>query len=253
MFFAGMNFALHYRLLRGRALSVFRDTELRVYASIIVIATLLVAAGTWRTSIAMLPGAGLPDGFDGHVGPLEALRHAAFQVVSIVTTTGYASTDYELWPALSTGILFLMFFVGGMAGSTGGGVKVMRHVLLFKNSFREIKQLVHPQAVMPIRMNDQVVSSDVMRNVLSFAVLYFALIALGTASMALFGLDLLTAFGAAVTCIGNVGPAFGTIGPTENYGHFSAPAKWTLSLLMMAGRLEIVTVLILFVPTFWRR
>ncbi|HEX7071720.1 MAG TPA: TrkH family potassium uptake protein, partial [Rhodothermales bacterium] len=253
MFLAGMNFALHYRLVRGRAGSVFRDTELRAYFAIIVVATLFVAAGTWRTTIALLPGAGLPAGFEGYAGPLEALRYAAFQVVSIVTTTGYASADYELWPALSTGILFLMFFVGGMAGSTGGGVKVMRHVLLFKNSFREIKQLVHPQAVMPIRMNDQVVPPEVMRNVLSFAVLYFGLIALGTAVMALFGSDLLSAFGAAITCIGNVGPAFGTIGPTENFGHFSAPAKWTLSFLMMAGRLEVFTVLILFVPTFWRR
>ena len=253
MFLGGMNFALHFRLIRGKAITVIRDTEFLVYASVTVIATILVAAGTWGATIAMLPGAGLPSEFEGYAGPIQSLRYAAFQVVSIMTTTGFATGDYELWPPLATGVLFLLFFVGGMAGSTGGGMKVLRHVLLFKNSFKEIKQLVHPQAVMPIRLNGQVVSAEVMRNVLSFAVLYFGLIALGTGLMALLGLDLLSAFGAAVTCIGNIGPAFGSLGPTENYAHLNASAKWVLSFLMMAGRLEIFTVLILFVPTFWRK
>jgi trk system potassium uptake protein TrkH len=136
---------------------------------------------------------------------------------------------------------------------TGGGVKIIRHVLLFKNSYREIKQLLHPQAVMPLRLNDRVVPQEVMRNVLSFIVLYFSLIGAGTLMMGLLGLDLLTAFSATFSCVGNVGPAFGSLGPAENYAHLPAVAKWLLSVLMIAGRLEIFTVLILFSPAFWRR
>ena len=132
-------------------------------------------------------------------------------------------------------------------------MKVVRHVLLFKNAYRDIKQLIHPQAVMPVRMNGKVVPAEVLRNVLSFIVLYFALIALGTGTMALLGTDLLTSFGATISCVGNIGPAFGTLGPAENYAHLHAGGKWVLALLMMAGRLEIFTVLILFVPAFWRQ
>jgi len=140
-----------------------------------------------------------------------------------------------------------------MAGSTGGGVKVIRHVLMFKNSFKEIKQLIHPQAIMPIRLGERVVPPEVMKNVLSFSVLYLGLIGVGTMSMAFFGIDLLTAFGATLSSVGNVGPAFGTLGPTENYAHLPDMAKWVLSFLMMAGRLEIFTAIIVFVPAFWRR
>lgn len=253
MFIGGMNFALHYRMLRGQAITVVRDTELRVYAAIVAVATLLVALGTWRTSISPLPGGGLPGPFEGFASGLEALRMAAFQVVSLISTTGFATANFELWPPLATGVLFLLLFVGGMAGSTAGGPKVLRHILLFKNSFREVNQLVHPQAVIPIRLNGAVVPPEVMRNVLSFAVLYFGLIAIGTGVMALLGVDLLTAFTAVASCIGNVGPGFGSVGPAENYAHFSSTGKWVLSFLMMAGRLEVFTVLILFVPTFWRR
>jgi trk system potassium uptake protein TrkH len=140
-----------------------------------------------------------------------------------------------------------------MGGSTGGGVKVIRHVLLFKNSFKEVNQLIHPHAVMHIRLGDRVVSQDVMRNVLSFMVLYLGLVGLGTFCMALFGLDMPTAFGAALSSVGNVGPAFGNLGPAENYASVSAIGKWTLSLLMLAGRLEIFTLVVLFVPAFWKR
>jgi len=132
-------------------------------------------------------------------------------------------------------------------------VKVVRHVLLVKNSFREVKQLVHPQAILPIRLNGNVVPKDVMGNVLSFIVLYLGLFFAGTLVMAALGLDLMSAFGAALSCIGNIGPAFGTMGPTENYAHVPALGKWVLSFLMVAGRLEIYTILILLAPTFWRR
>jgi trk system potassium uptake protein TrkH len=249
MFLAGMNFALHFRLLRGEAITVVRDVELRVYAGIVLGATLVILAGTWvPLQNALQPGAELTYG-----GLVEALRHSLFQSLAIVTTTGYATADYELWTPLAQAGIFALFFVGGMAGSTGGGVKVVRVILMLKNSFKEIKQLVHPQALLPIRLGGRVVSSEVMRNVLSFMVLYVGLLGAGTIALMMCGIDVLSAFSAAASCVGNIGPAFGEFGPSENYASVPAAGKWILALLMMAGRLEIFTVLILFVPTFWRR
>ncbi len=183
----------------------------------------------------------------------DALRYSAFQAAAIITTTGFGTADYEVWPPLAVGVLLSLFFVGGMAGSTGGGVKVVRVLLILKNSFREMRQLVHPQAILPIRLDHRVVPDGIMRNVLSFIVLYVGLIGLGTLVMAFLGLDWMSALTATFSCVGNVGPAFGTMGPTENYTHVPALGKWVLSLLMMAGRLEIFTVLLLFTPGFWKR
>ncbi|MEX0599130.1 MAG: potassium transporter TrkG, partial [Rhodothermales bacterium] len=229
-------------------------TEFRVYVAIIAVATMVVALATWEPMVAMLPWAGRDAVvFGGYAEPLDALRTAAFQVVAIVTTTGFGTADYEIWPPLGIGLIFLLFFCGGMAGSTGGGVKIIRHVLMFKNSFREIKQLIHPSAVIHVRLNGDVVPRDVLSNVLSFIVLYIGGIGVGTAIMFGVGLDVTSAFGAAMSAIGNIGPAFGTLGPTENYAHVPGFGKWMLSLLMMAGRLELFTVLILFAPAFWRR
>ncbi len=253
MFLAGMNFALHYRLIRGQAITALRDTEFKVYLGIVLLATLLITLATWSTTDDFLPTDELTQRFEGYATFGEALRYGAFQAVSIITTTGFGTADYEVWPAVSVGIIFILFFVGGMAGSTGGGVKVIRQILLFKNSFREIKQLIHPSAVIPIRINGKVVSRDILSNVLSFIVLYFGLIFIGTFILGLLGVDVLSAFGASMSSVGNIGPAFGTFGPTENYAHLPALGKWVLSIMMMAGRLEIFTVLILFVPAFWRR
>ena len=183
----------------------------------------------------------------------DALRYSAFQAAAIITTTGFGTADYEVWPPLAVGVLLALFFVGGMAGSTGGGVKVVRVLLILKNSFREMRQLVHPQAILPIRLDHRVVPDGIMRNVLSFIVLYIGLIGVGTLAMGFLGLDWMSAFSATFSCVGNVGPAFGAMGPTENYTHVPALGKWVLSLLMMAGRLEIFTVLLLFTPGFWKR
>ena len=182
-----------------------------------------------------------------------SLRYAAFQAAAITTTTGFGTADYELWPPLAMSILFALFFVGGMAGSTGGGVKVVRVLLILKNSFREFKKLLHPQAVIPIRLDHRVVSDSIMKKVLSFIVLYIGLIGVGTLIMGFLGLDLMSAFSATFSSVGNVGPAFGTFGPTENYAHVPVAGKWVLSFLMMTGRLEIFTVLMLFTPYFWKR
>jgi trk system potassium uptake protein TrkH len=303
MFLAGMNFSLHYAMLHGNFEAPWKSQELRVYASVILIATALMTIVLWQP---VQPAVPPPVTLDGEVvvqeGPereadgvaadeatteqgdrtgaeemggaaelgetdepvtgrtvvryegfWDTLRYAAFQATAIVTTTGFGTADYELWPPLAVGVIFSLFFVGGMAGSTGGGVKVVRVVLILKNSFREMQQLLHPQAVLPIRLDHRVVPEGIMRNVLSFIVLYIGLIGAGTLVMGLLGLDLLSAFSATFSCVGNVGPAFGTFGPTENYTHVPVVGKWVLSLLMMAGRLEIFTVLVLFAPGFWRR
>lgn len=254
MFLAGMNFALHYRALKGKPITVFRDTEFRVYASIVGIATVLLTVAIWAPFDRLLPvDPDMTHAIVRYESFPEALRLAAFQATSIVTTTGFGTADYEVWSPFAIGILFLLFFIGGMAGSTGGGVKVIRHVLMFKNSYKEIRQLIHPQAVLNVRLGNQVVSQDVMRNVLSFIVLYLGLIGFGTLGLAAGGVDILSSFGGTISAVGNIGPAFGTLGPAENYAHLPAMAKWILSFLMIAGRLEIFTVLIVFASAFWRR
>jgi trk system potassium uptake protein len=249
MLLAGVNFALHYHLLHGR-LRVLRSEELRAYLGVMLLATVL-----YRPGAGVLPGphGDQPPTATAYDSALDAARIAAFQAVSIVTTTGFGTDDYERWPALALGVVFMLFFTGGMAGSTAGGIKMIRHVLLVKNSYRELNQLLHPQAVFPLRMDHRVVPADVLRNVLSFIVLYLLLILFGTLVMAMLGFDLLSAFGAAASCVGNIGPAFGAFGPVETYAEVPAVGKWVLSFLMVAGRLEIFTLLVLLAPGFWRR
>ncbi len=240
MVLAGINFALHFRLLRGQILTFRKDTELKVYLWILLVATVLI---TWAN---VLPGGGYES-----IG--ESIRAGAFQAAAIVTTTGFGTADYEVWHPLAVAVIFLLFFTGGMAGSTGGGIKIIRLVLLVKNSLKEIKQLIHPNAVIHVRLNDKVVSQEIMRNVLSFFVLYILLLGAGTLVLAATDLALLSAFSVTLSAVGNVGPAFGDFGPTENYASISSFGKWFISFLMMAGRLEIFTVLILFSPSFWKK
>ena len=264
MVLAGMNFALHYQLLHRNVTGVVKNEELRVYLAILAAATVLLTLSLWTPTGGLLPGAVTLDGAvvaEAEAGRAvvhyesfpEALRYGAFQAASIITTTGFGTADYEVWPPLAIGILFALFFVGGMAGSTGGGVKVVRVLLILKNAFRELRQLVHPQAILPLRLDHRVVPEGIVRTVLSFVVFYVGLIGLGTLLMGFLGLDLWSAFSATFSCVGNVGPAFGTMGPTETYTHVPAAGKWVLSFLMMAGRLEIFTVLLLFTPAFWKR
>jgi len=249
MYLAGVNFVLHYRVLKGETGRLLRSTEFKTYTAVILGAAVVVAMSTWQPVMRLMR----TESFAGFESLGEALRSGFFQATSIVTTTGFGTADYVLWPPLALTVIFALFFVGGMAGSTGGGIKVIRHVLLFKNSLREIKQLLHPNAVLPLRLDDHVVTPDVMRNVLSFAFFYLGLIVFGTVVLAWMGLDLESALGAAASSMGNIGPAFGTLGPSATYAALPDVAKWFLSILMMAGRLEIFTVLILFLPAFWHR
>ncbi len=238
MLLAGINFSLHYQLLKGRPLAFWKDSECRFYLAMCLILTLVVWADIYRTVYA---DAG------------QALRYAAFQVVSIVTTTGYATADYELWPGMSQIIIFLCMFVGASAGSTGGGMKCLRIMLCFKYCYKELFSMIHPRAVSHIKIGGKTVPEDVVRSVLGFLALYMALFALSTVLLAGTGVDFVTALGAVAATIGNIGPGFGMVGPVENFAQIPYWGKWLLSWCMLLGRLEIYTLIIVVVPEFWRK
>jgi trk/ktr system potassium uptake protein len=235
MIVAGTNFVLHWRLVTGRVREVWQDPEFRLYAGMTVV---LVAVVAWN-----LGGRSI----GAH------LRGAAFQVVSILTTTGYATEDYEAWPALAQFVLFQLLLLGGMAGSTAGGLKSLRLLL----GFRALRELVagasHRHAVQTVRYAGRPVDDEVMKGVLVFFLAYGGLAIVTALVVASAGYDTLTALSASLTAIGNVGPGFGQIGPAENFSHFPGYVKLALSFAMIAGRLEIFTVLVLFSPHFWRR
>ena len=178
-------------------------------------------------------------------------RNTLFQVVSIITTTGFVTTNYLVWPPVFWMILFLLFFVGGSAGSTGGGVKVTRILLLIKNSLLELRRLIHPNAIIPVRLNNKPVAQNIVFVVISFFLIYITIFAFGAVALVGMGLDFTSAIGASASSLGNIGPALGSVGPVENYAHLPNSAKWFLSFLMLLGRLELFTVLIIFSPTFW--
>jgi len=181
------------------------------------------------------------------------LRYASFQVVSIVTTTGYATADYELWPAMSQLILLLCMFLGASAGSTGGGMKCLRVMLYLKYCYKELFSLIHPRAVFQIKIGGNSVSEDVMRSVLGFMGLYVGLFALSAVILAGMGVDFTTSVAAVAATLGNIGPGLGMVGPVDNFARMPYLGKWLLIWCMLLGRLEIYTVIILLVPEFWRK
>ena len=183
----------------------------------------------------------------------RAVRDTLFQVVSIVTTTGYGTADYELWAPSSQFVLFSLMFIGACAGSTAGGMKIIRIIILVKFVSNEITHAVHPHAVLPVRVGNTVVPRDVITNVLGFFVLYLSIFALGVLAMTALGLDLVSAFGATAATLGNIGPGLGSVGPTDTYAHIPVIGKWLLSTLMLLGRLEIFTVIVLLSPYYWRK
>ncbi len=244
MFAAGVNFTLHIAWMSRRDPFAFlRDGEFRMYS--LVTGVLLVGV-----TVSLL----LSSSLDWGVG--KSVRYASFQVVSVVTTTGFASTDFELWEGLAPFAAFLILvamFTGGSAGSTGGGMKMVRLLMVLKAGVRELKQLIHPRAVLPLRYNDRVVGEDILRAVMGFVVLYMALFVVAAVVISAMGYDMKTSLGASIACVGNIGPGWGEVGAADNYNHFPAAAKWVLSFCMIAGRLEIYTVLLLLVPWFWKR
>jgi trk system potassium uptake protein TrkH len=238
MMVAGTNFALHYRFLRGELKAYFRSRELRLFLGLIAGATLFIIGDI------LLREAG---------GAEWALRKSLFQVAAILTTTGYGTADYEQWSFTSQFILFLFMFVGGCAGSTGGGMKILRFYVLIQMVRVEVKRLLHPSGVLPVRVGGTVVPREIVTNILGFFILMIVLFIGGVALMTLLGLDLVSGFGAVAACLGNIGPGLGSVGPTDNYAHIPIIGKWILAFFMLVGRLEIYTVLILFAPSFWRK
>jgi trk system potassium uptake protein len=237
MYLAGTSFTLHYRTLSRGPRAYVHDTEWRLYTGFILAGTLLVAL--------MIHGGG---------STLEqTLRAAMFQVVAIVTTTGYATADYVLWAPAAQAALFLLFFLGGMAGSTAGGMKMVRVLLVLKHTWIEVRKQLHPRAVFVPKVGNRPVREHVMLNVLGFVLLYMLLFGFGTVAMASLGLSLPAAAGAAATAISNVGPALGELGPAAHFGALPWQGHLVMTFLMLTGRLEIYTVLLLLHPLLWRR
>jgi len=238
MLLAGINFSLHYQVLRGRPLAFWRDAECRFFLGVVAVLVLIVSFNIYGNVYAEMG---------------EALRYAMFQVIAIVTTTGYATADYEQWPAMSQMILFLCMFLGASAGSTGGAMKCLRVMLCFKFSYKELFALIHPHAVTRVKIGGKTVPDEIVRSVLGFLVLYVGLYGVNSILLAGLGVDLITAFAAAAATMGNIGPGFGLVGPVDNYAQIPILGKWLLIWCMLLGRLEIFTVIILLVPEFWRK
>lgn len=236
MVLGGTNFVLQYKVLTGRVLGFFRDNEFAMYIGVMSVLSLGVACDL---------SAGVPS--------LDSLRTGAFQVASLMSSTGFASVDYNLWPDSSRSLLILAMLVGGCAGSAAGGPKVVRLLLVAKHVLREMTFALHPRAVMPLRYNGKPVSRDIMRSVFTLVALYMVSHFLVGTALVLMGADLVVGYSAALACIGNVGPGLGSTGPMGSFAGFSPVAKLLLTASMWIGRLEIVTVLALFHPHVWRR
>lgn len=249
MFIAGANFVLSYFAFKTKFRKIWKDEEFRMYTALIaglgIVATLIIyfQADFTNSTIAQ------PLVW-GHLE--SAFRHALFQVVSIVTTTGFVTADYTAWTPFLTVFFFGMMFLGACAGSTAGGIKIMRHLIMIKNGVLEFKRALHPHAILPVRYNHKAIPQPIVFNILGFFILYMLSFILGVLVFSWLGLDFKTALGGAATTLGNIGPGLGSLGPVDNFGHLPAAAKWWSSFLMLIGRLELFTVLILLTPFFWR-
>jgi len=237
MIMSGVNFSLYFALFKGKWKDVLRNSELKFYLGIILCATVAITIST-KVS------------FFGNWS--EALMHSLFQVASITTTTGYTTFDYEQWSTFAQAILFLLMFIGGSAGSTGGSIKVIRILVMVKLVQREFTKILHPRSVVPVKVGKDPVEDGTVINIASFVMLYIMIFILGTVLISLEGIGLLGAGSAVAATLGNIGPGFGFVGPTMTYAEFSIPSKLLLSFFMLLGRLELFTVLALFTPRFWK-
>ncbi len=238
MILAGTNFSLSYLVLKGNFSRLYRDEEFKYYILFIVGFTIMIFSGLLITS---------------HLDVEKSFRDSLFQVVSIISTTGYATADYLTWSPVLTLLIFALFFFGGSAGSTGGGIKIMRIVVLLKNSYYELRRIIHPNAIIPVRFNNHSVDSKIVTNVLAFFMFYMIVFFISTIIFTLFEPDFSTAMGAVATSLGNIGPGLGSVGPAESFLHVHPVGKWFLSFLMLLGRLELFTVLVIFSPSFWKQ
>ena len=239
MFIGGTNFALIFFLLKGVPKKLLKDEEFRWYAIICLVFTVVIAGSLY---------------FSGKFDEIEySLRTSMFQVVSIITTTGFTSVDYMNWGAFYIFMLCLLMLFCACAGSTSGGIKIVRIIVLFKNAINEFKRQVHPNAILPVRLNGQVIPIDVVTKILAFMFLYLAILVVSFLILSFMGINFEESIGAAISCMGNVGPGLGDIGHSGHFNDIPSMAKWYLCFLMLTGRLELFTVLSLFMPAFWKR
>ncbi len=238
MFLAGVNFALHHAVLAGRGRKALKSEELRFYLFLTLGAVLILTAANAGTVYENL---------------LENLRHSSFQAVSILTTTGFATADYETWPFVCQVLLVLLMFVGGCAGSTGGGMKVSRVLLLLKHGVVQVWNLIHPRGVRRVKLDGRPVPDAVLQGILGFFALFLLVTGAASLGMALLGVEPLTAVASVIACVSNIGPGLGEVGPAKNYAELPQAGKVLLSFCMLLGRLELFTVLVLFFPSAWRK
>jgi len=243
MYLAGINFALHFYLIKGKFKDFFKNSELIFYTSVIIITSIVISLNIYFSS-------GLGQ-YEGNYG--RALLDSVFQVVSIVTTTGFATADFNLWPSFSALLLVTLMFFGGSAGSTGGGMKQIRILILFKHLYTEVKKLAHPRGFFAVKVGDDYVENSVVRNVLGFSILFAFFFGATTLFLAFMGYDIITSFTAAIACLGNIGPGLARVGAVENFGFFDPYSKVVLIFCMLLGRLEIYSVLILIYSLIFRK
>lgn len=249
MFLAGSNFVLSYFAFKGKIQKVLKDEEFKFYTGFIISFSIVAALVIYFQAQPQV-SASLPMVFG--YGE-SAIRHALFQVLAVVTTTGFVTADFTGWTPFLTIFFFGLMFLGGSAGSTAGGIKVMRHLLIIKNGLLEFKRTLHSNAIIPVRYNNKTVAESIVYNIIGFFVLYMLLFIIGALVLAFMGLDFESAIGGAATSLGNVGPGLGSLNPLSNFNDLPALGKWWCGFLMLLGRLELFTVLILFSPYFWRK
>ena len=238
MLLAGVNFSLHYLLYKRKYLDILKDNELRLYTKFVLVAILLIAVDLVVT---------------GYQSVFFAGRDALFQVASIMTTTGYSTVDFQEWPTFTRSILLVLMFVGGSAGSTAGGMKVIRILIIFKLIKRELSKTFHPRALIPIKLGDRAISNESVAGVYSFLGLHLVMFIMGTLLISLDRVDMITAISSSAATLNNIGPGFNLVGPTATYSHFSSFSKGVFCVLMLLGRLELFTIIALFVPKSWTK
>lgn len=237
MLMGGINFSLHFQIFKGNILKALKNTELHVYLGIIFFGTITVTYLLMDTGLSLI----------------ESFRYASFQVVAFASNTGYFSANYDMWPDLARLILFMLMFIGASAGSTGGGLKVLRITLIFKMVIRRIREFINPRRVMVVRLGDEVVEEKTLDNILVFFSAYLIVFIIGMFILTALGLDILSAMSASASCVGNVGPAMGLVGPLNNYYAVPTLGRIALAILMWIGRLEIFTAVVLFNPNLYKK
>ncbi len=238
MFLAGINYTLYFYVFRGKISRLWKSSEFKFYMIITVLATILITINIWKVSFDSLT---------------DSFRHALFQVVSIMTTTGYATTDFEKWSSFAQIILVTVMFLGGMIGSTGGGIKQVRILLMIKQGYRQMYQLIHPRAVTTLKLDERFLDNEILGSIWGFVFLFLGVCVIAIIGMAVVGADMITATTTVISAICNVGPALGDAGPADSYASMPVAGKWILIFCMLTGRLEVYTVLILLVPSFWKK